>query len=86
VRRTLFSYPRADTTGPKPRGTFFSTGSILLRDFSRRFSGRELRTLESYAGPTDPGCCPRYHRTTFWHYVKARSRYERYRTTLKRLR
>ncbi|MDX6676191.1 MAG: hypothetical protein QOE31_243 [Solirubrobacteraceae bacterium] len=86
VRRTLFSYPRADTVGARPKGTFFSTGSILLRDFSKRYSGRELRTLESYGRATDPGCCPSYSRTTFWRYVKARSRYEPFRTKLTRLR
>jgi len=86
VRRTLFSYPRTDTIGRRPKGTFFSTGSIRLRDFSKRFSGLELRTFESYGRATDPGCCPSYTRTTFWRYVKARSRYEPFRTRLTRLR
>lgn len=86
ARKTLFSYPTAATIGSRPKGTSFSSGSILLRDFSKRFSGRELRTLESYARATDAGCCPSYNRTTFWHYVKARSRYEPFRTRLTRLR
>ena len=86
VRKTLFSYPTAATIGSRPKGTSFSSGSILLRDFSKRFSGRELRTFESYARGTDPGCCPSYSRTTFWRYVKARSRYEPFRTRLTRLR
>ena len=80
VRKTLFSYPTAATIGSRPKGTFFSSGSITLRDFSKRYSGRELRTLESYGRATDPGCCPSYSRTTFWRYVKARSRYEPFRT------
>ena len=66
VRRTLFSYPRTDTIGRRPKGTFFSTGSIRARNFSKRFSGLELRTFESYGRATDPGCCPSYTRTTFW--------------------
>ncbi len=86
VRKTLFSYPTANTIGSRPRGTSFSSGSILVRDFSRRYRGRELRTLESYGRATDPGCCPRYSRTTFWRFVKARSRYEPFRTKLTRLR
>ncbi len=86
VRRTLFSYPRPATIGRRPKGTFFSTGSILLRDFTKRFGGLELRTLESYGRATDPGCCQRYSRTTFWRFVKARSRYEPFRTKLTRLR
>ena len=61
-------------------------GAILVRDFSKRFGGLELRTLESYARATDAGCCPRYSRTTFWRFVKARSRYEPFRTKLVRLR
>jgi hypothetical protein len=86
VRRTLFSYPRKDSTGPLPRGGSFSTGSLQVRDFTKRFGGLELRTYESYARGDDPGCCPTWERTSYWHFDRAHDRYRRYRTKLVRLR
>ncbi|MGH2943998.1 MAG: hypothetical protein ACRDLN_14625 [Solirubrobacteraceae bacterium] len=86
VARTLFSYPRPDTIGRRPKGTSLATGSLAVRDFSQRFAGLELRTSESYARPTDAGCCPSHRRVTFWRFVAARSGYTPYRTTLKKAR
>jgi hypothetical protein len=86
VRRTLFSYPRPDSTGPYPRGGSFSTGSLQIRDFTRRFRGLELRTYESYARGDDPGCCPTWERTSYWRFDRAHDRYRRYSTKLVRLR
>jgi hypothetical protein len=85
VRRTLFSYPRRDSTGPYPRGGSFSTGSLQIRDFTKRFRGLELRTYESYARGDDPGCCPTWQRTTYWRFDRAGDRYRRYSTKLVRL-
>ena len=86
VRRTLFSYPRKDSTGPSPRGGSFSTGSLRIKDFTKRYPGLELRTHESYARGSDPGCCPTWERTSHWRFDKAGDRYRRYRTKLVRLR
>ena len=86
VRRTLFSYPRPETIGRRPRGTSFSTGSLQIRNFTPRYAGLELRTIESYARGTDPGCCPTWQRTTYWRFDKANDRYRTYRTKLVRLR
>ena len=86
VRRTLFSYPRNDSVGPRPRGGFFSTGSLRIKDFTKRFGGLELRTHESYARGSDPGCCPTWERTTYWRFDRANDRYRTYRTKLVRLR
>jgi len=86
VRRTLFSYPRADSIGRRPRGTSFSTGSLRIGNFSRRYAGLELRTIESYARAGDPGCCPTWERTTYWRFDTGRDRYRTYRTKLVRLR
>ena len=86
VRRTLFSYPRADSVGRRPKGSSFATGSLQIKDFTKRYAGRELRTIESYARGTDPGCCPTYQRTTSWRFDRARDRYRTYRTKLVRLR
>jgi hypothetical protein len=86
VRKTLFSYPRPATIGKRPRGASFSTGGVVVRDFSSRWRGPELRTTESYARGNDPGCCPSYGRTTYWRYVPSRLAYTPYHTRLRRLR
>jgi hypothetical protein len=86
VRKTLFSYPRPDSIGRRPRGASFATGSVQLRDFTKRWRGLELRTFESYARGGDPGCCPTYERTTLWRFDRAAQRYRTYRTRLVRLR
>ena len=86
VRRTLFSYPRADSVGRRPQGSSFATGSLQIRDFTKRYGGLELRTIESYARGTDPGCCPTWERTSYWRFDKAKDRYRTYRTKLVRLR
>ena len=86
VRRTLFSYPRADSIGRRPRGTSFSTGSLRIGNFSTRYAGLELRTIESYVRGRDPGCCPTWERTSYWRFDTARDRYRTYRTKLVRLR
>ena len=86
VRKTLFSYPRHDSVGRRPRGSSFSTGALQIKDFTKRYAGLELRTIESYARGGDPGCCPTWQRTTYWRFDRARDRYRTYRTKLVRLR
>lgn len=85
VQKTLFSYPRPATIGRRPKGTGFATGSISTHDFDKGIRGLELRTQETYARPTDPGCCPSFRRTTFWRFVASTSSYRPYRTTLRRI-
>ena len=55
VRRTLFSYPRTDSIGPPAAaaGTF-STGSLQIKDFTKRFGGLELRTTRATRAATTP--------------------------------
>jgi hypothetical protein len=82
VRKTLFSYPRPASIGPRPKGTTFSTGSLAVHDFSATFPGPELRTTEFYARAADPGCCPSFRRVTFWRYVPSPAGYKPYSTKL----
>ncbi len=86
VRRTLFSYPRPQTIGKRPRGTSFSSGGLDVRNFSPRHPGPELRTVESYVRGNDPGCCPSYERTTYWRFDAKGGSYKPYRTRLRKLR
>ena len=85
VQRTLFSYPRPETIGRRPKGTAFRTGYLAIGNFDRSRRGLELRTDETYSRPTDPGCCPSYRRVTRWRFVAATSRYAPYRTRLTRI-
>ncbi|MDX6410270.1 MAG: hypothetical protein QOE13_3341 [Gaiellaceae bacterium] len=83
VRKTLFSYPRPNSIGRRPHGTTFSSGGLTVHDFDKSTPGQELRTIDSYARPADPGCCPSFHRTTYWRY--ANGSYAPYATKLKKL-
>jgi hypothetical protein len=85
VQKTLFSYPRADTIGKRPKGTFFRTGYLGIANFDRSRPGLELRTEETYSRATDAGCCPSWQRVTYWRFVAATSRYRPYRTKLARV-
>jgi hypothetical protein len=85
VQKTLFSYPRPETIGKRPKGTFYRTGFISLGNFDKTRKGLELRTDETYSRLTDPGCCPSFERVTTWTYVASRSGYRAYRTKLKKI-
>ena len=85
VQKTLFSYPRPATIGRRPKGTAFATGYLNIHDYDKGIKGLELRTIETYSRPTDPGCCPSFRRATFWRFVASRSGYKPYRTKLARL-
>jgi hypothetical protein len=84
VRKTLFSYPRPTTIGRRPQGTSFASGGLTVHDFRKSVPGQELRTIDSYARPTDAGCCPSFQRTTYWRYTA--NHYAPYRTKLTKLR
>lgn len=86
VRKTLFSYPQPQTIGKRPRGTSFSTGGLVVKNFTSRYPGLELRTMESYVRGNDPGCCPSYERTTYWRFDAKGGSYKPYRTRLRKLR
>lgn len=85
VQKTLFSYPRPDTIGHRPKGTSFQTGFLSINDFDETRPGLELRTTEDYVRPTDAGCCPSFERKTYWTFVPASSSYKPYRTKLRKL-
>jgi hypothetical protein len=85
--RTLFRYPSARTRGRVPRGAaYHDSYSVRLRDFSKRFAGKEIRLTESYVDRNDPFCCPSFKRTTFFGYSVGKDTYVRYRTRVKRIR
>ena len=85
VQKTLFSYPQPATIGRRPKGTSFATGYLSIHDYDKGIRGLELRTIETYARPADPGCCPSFRRVTFWRFVASTSSYKPYRTKLSTL-
>lgn len=85
VQKTLFSYPRPDTIGRRPKNTSLRSGSVAIANFDKTRKGLELRTDETYSRPTDPGCCPTWQRLTTWTYVPSRSGYKPLRTKLAKL-
>lgn len=85
VQKTLFSYPRPETIGRRPKGAFYRTGYIAIRDFDKARKGLELRTDETYSRAASPGCCPDFERVTTWSYVPSRSAYKAYRTKLTKI-
>jgi hypothetical protein len=84
VRKTLFSYPRPDSIGRRPHGTSFAGGALTVHDFRKDVPGQELRTIDTYGRPADPGCCPSFQRTTYWR--SANDHYAPYATKLTKLR
>jgi hypothetical protein len=85
VQKTLFSYPRPETIGHRPKGTSFQTGFLSVGKFDTSVHGLQLRTTEDYVRPSDAGCCPSYERKTYWRFVAASSSYKPYRTKLRKL-
>lgn len=81
----VFRIPSRRANGRAPRGTSFQTAWLYARDYDRRRPGHELRVFSSYGGPTDPGCCPRYTRTTIWGWSDRAERFFVLRTKLRRL-
>jgi hypothetical protein len=80
----LFKYNAAHPTHPPPHTVSMTDFVVSVKDFTRRFRGNELRLSEGWATRTDALCCPTYEKLSFYRYVKARDRFVRYHTELKR--
>jgi hypothetical protein len=80
----LFKYNAAHPTHAPPRTVSMTDFVVSVKDFTRRFRGNELRLSEGWATRTDALCCPTYEKLSFYRYVKARDRFVRYHTELKR--
>jgi hypothetical protein len=80
----LFKYNAAHPTHRPPHTVAMSDFEVSLKDFTRRFRGKELRLSEGWVTRTDALCCPTYEKLSFYRYVKSRDRFVRYHTELKR--
>jgi hypothetical protein len=77
--RALFRYPTKNP-GPRPRGADGSVSSfqVSLKDYARRYAGKEIRLREHFQDADDPECCPTIHRLTSYRYDRGRDRYVSY--------
>ena len=80
----LFKYQSAHPTHRPPHSVAMTDFVVSVKNFTRRFRGNELRLSEGWATRTDALCCPTYEKLSFYRYVKARDRFVRYHTELKR--
>ena len=70
-----------------PRGANALTDfEISVKDFSRRYKGKEVRLLEGWAKPTDALCCPTFEKKSLYRYDRAKDRYVRYSAKVTRTR
>jgi hypothetical protein len=82
----LFRYPSKTTLGRIPRGAAGrDSWSPVLRDFSRRYRGKEIRLSETYVDRNDAFCCPSFERLSYFRFARARDEYVRYRTRVSRI-
>jgi hypothetical protein len=78
---SLFHYPSRTTVGRLPRGAVArATWDTEVRDYTRRFAGKEIRVLETYLSGSDSSCCPSFLRKTYFRLAHERDRYQRFRT------
>ena len=83
--RPLFAYfgtrPTAAPRGATREVSFFR---LRLREASRRHRGTELVLVERFLRRADPPCCGSILKTTLLRYSRARDRYVRLRTSVRR--
>jgi hypothetical protein len=84
--RVLFGYPEKSTLGPIPRGAVGrDSWSPVLRDFTHRYRGKEIRLSETYVDRNDALCCPSFKRVSHFRFARARDEYVRYSTRVRRI-
>lgn len=83
--RTLFTHPDRAFDGRPPRGTYMALGGVTIRNYRRRYPGRELRLRIPVYRRRDAGCCPSMRKTIFFRYDRRRDIYRRYRSRVSRV-
>ena len=83
--RSLFKY-RSTRPTRRPRGTIgeVSAFSVKVRERARRYRGKEVVLGESFLREGEPPCCGSVRKLTYWRYSRARDKYVRYRTVVRR--
>jgi hypothetical protein len=84
--KVLFRYPSKSTLGRIPRGAAGrDSWSPVLRDLTHRYRGKEIRLVETYVDRNDAFCCPSFERLSYFRFARARDKYVRYRTRVRRI-
>ena len=84
--RSLFRYPSRATAARLPRGAAARTSwDAEVRDYTRRYRGKEVRLLETFVDRNDPYCCPSFLRTTFFRLARKADTYVPFRTGVRRI-
>jgi hypothetical protein len=84
--RTLFRYPSRKTRGKVPRGARYRDNyGVRVKEFSKRYPGKEIKLSETYVDRNDAFCCPSFQRTSYFGYSGGKDAYERYSTRVKRI-
>jgi hypothetical protein len=85
--RNLFKYKSTKPTHP-PRGTNGEVSSfeVKVRERAARYRGKEVVLSEVFTRPGEPLCCGSVRKLSYWRYSRARDKYVRYKTKIKRRR
>jgi hypothetical protein len=82
--RRLFHHPDPAFDGRRMRGGHPAMGTVRIKDYVRRYRGRELRVVIPFYRRTDAGCCPSMRKTVSLRYDRRRDLYRRYSTRANR--
>jgi hypothetical protein len=83
---TLFRYPSKATAAKAPPGALArTTWDAEVRDYARRYRGKEVRLLELFVDRDDPYCCPTFLRTTFFRLAREAGTYVPFRRAVERI-
>jgi hypothetical protein len=66
-----------------PAGT---ASTLPLREYTRRYKGKEVRLVETYLDRDDAFCCPSFKRVTYFRFSPRPDRFVRYGTRVSRIR
>jgi hypothetical protein len=83
--RALFKY-RSTKPTRAPRGTTGEVSGFVVKvgERARRYRGKEVILAETFLRRGEPSCCGSVKKISYWRYSRARDKYLRYRTVVKR--
>jgi hypothetical protein len=82
--RRLFHHPDPVFDGRRMRGGYPAMGTVRIKDYVRRYRGRELRVVIPFYRRADAGCCPSMRKTVSLRFDPRRDLYRPYRTRANR--
>lgn len=84
--RWLLRYPAKATAGALPRGAVArASWGLNLANYKKTYDGKEVRVGETYVDRNDGYCCPTFMRFSYFRFDRAKDRYVRFATRVKRI-